>query len=388
MKSKALFLFLAGLAMLLSACGAQGSDEAAEVGVIPVVETSNEMIGEGNLVPRDYAYLAFPTGGHVSEILVAVGDTVTEGQVLARLGDREQAEANLAAARLELGRAQQDLGELNKNAEISGLNTWLDLLIAKEQVNQALLTWNEIDTDAYQKKVDDADLDVSEAQTELEQAQEDFDTYADLDEDNPTRQRYEEALVYAQLAFDEAVAAYDQLIINRERAQVNLELARKVLAQVQEDYDATRDGPDPDLLTLAQLRQENALAQVTAAQSALDMRDLKAPFNGTIVELNIGVSELTGSDTWAVLMADFSEWYVETNDLSELDVVSIRVGQGARVTPDALPEQNYQGEITEIAQMFGMQSGDILYQVRLHIAEPDPAFRWGMTVEVVFTINP
>jgi multidrug efflux pump subunit AcrA (membrane-fusion protein) len=388
MKSKTLFLILIFLTLLLSACGARGNSETAEVSAIPLVEATNEIISEGNLVPRDFAYLAFPTGGHVSEILVAVGEPVTEGQVLARLGDREQAEANLAAARLELERAGQDLVELNKNAGISGLNTWLDLLTAKEQVNQALLAWNEIDTDTYQKKVDDADLKVSDAQTELEQAQEDFDTYADLAEDNPTRQRYEDALIDAQLALDEAVAAYDQLIINRERAEVNLELARAMLAQVQQDYDATREGADPDLLTLAMLRQENALAQVAAAQSALDMRDLKAPFSGTVVELNIGVNELTGSDTWAVLVADFSEWYVETNDLTELDVVAISVGQIASVTPDALSEQTFQGEVTEIAQTFGVQSGDILYQVRLLVAEPDPAFRWGMTVEVVFTLNP
>ncbi len=107
---------------------------------------------------------------------------------------------------------------LNENAAINGLNTWLALLNANEQVHLALAAWNEIDTDAYQDRVDDADLEVSEALTELEQAQEDFDTYADLDENNPTRQRYEDALEDAQLAYDEAVAAYDQLIINRERA--------------------------------------------------------------------------------------------------------------------------------------------------------------------------
>ena len=388
MKSKTLFLILIFLTLLLSACGARDNGETAEVSTIPLVEATNEIISEGNLVPRDFAYLAFPTGGHVSEILVAVGESVTEGQVLARLGDREQAEANLAAARLELERAGQELAELNKNAGISGLNTWLDLLTAKEQVNQALLAWNDIDTDAYQTKVDDADLKVSDAQTELEQAQEDFDAYADLAEDNPTRQRYEEALIEAQLALDEAVAAYDQLIINRERAEVNLELARAVLEQVREDYNATRRSADPDLLTLATYRQQNALAQVDAAQAALEMRDLKAPFSGTVVELNIGVNELTGSDSWAVLIADFSEWYVETNDLTELDVVSLQVGQSAAITPDALPEGSFQGEVTEIAQKFGMQSGDILYQVRLQVAEPDPAFRWGMTVEVVFTLNP
>jgi multidrug efflux pump subunit AcrA (membrane-fusion protein) len=384
MRTKILLSLTFALALLLSGCDALGGAQATPESSIPIVETSGTILSQGNLVPRDTAYLAFPTGGHVSEILVSVGDTVNAGQVLARLGDREQAQANLTAAQLELERATQDLDALNKNASINSLNTWLALLDANAQVHLALAAWNDIDTDAYQDRVDDADLKVSEALTELEQAQEDLDTYADLDENNPTRQRYEDALEDAQLAYDEAVAAYDQLTINRERTQANLELARAVQVQAQQDYDATRSGPDPELLALAELRLDNAQAQLAAAQSALDLRDLKAPFSGTVVELNLGVGELTGSDSWAVLLADFSAWYVETNDLTELDVVAISLGQGATLNPDALPELSFRGEVTEIANSFSVQSGDILYQVRLRVADPDPAFRWGMTVEVEF----
>ena len=359
------------MAILLSACGALGAAEPTAESSIPLVQTDNAIISEGNLVPRDFAYLAFPTGGHVAELLVSVGDTVTEGQVLARLGDREQAEANLTAAQLELESAQQDVDALNETADISGLNAWLDLLAANEQALRALAAWNAIDTDSYQERVDEADLKVSEAESDLEDAQADFETYAELDENNPTRLDYEAAVYDAQIAYDQAVATRDQLIIDRLRVQVNLELARAVQVQAQSDYDATRSGPDPDTLTLAEMRLENAQAQVEAAQSALDLRDLKAPFAGTVVDVNIGLNELVGTDTWAVLVADFSEWYVETNDLTELDVVSIAVGQGAAITPDALPEQTFQAEVTEIANVFGMQSGDILYQVRLRVAEPD-----------------
>ena len=387
MKQTLAILLALALAILLGACGALGAAEPTAESSIPLVQTNNAIISEGNLVPRDFAYLAFPTGGHVAELLVSVGDTVTEGQVLARLGDREQAEANLTAAQLELESAQQDVDALNETADISGLNAWLDLLAANEQALRALAAWNAIDTDAYQERVDEADLKVSEAESDLEDAQADFETYAELDENNPTRLDYEAAVYDAQIAYDQAVATRDQLIIDRLRVQVNLELARAVQVQAQSDYDATRSGPDPDTLTLAQLRLENAEAQVEAAQSALDLRDLKAPFAGTVVDVNIGLNELVGTDTWAVLVADFSEWYVETNDLTELDVVSIAVGQGAAITPDALSEQTFQAEVTEIANVFGMQSGDILYQVRLRVAEPDSAFRWGMTVEVEFSVR-
>jgi multidrug efflux pump subunit AcrA (membrane-fusion protein) len=383
MKNNLKFLIVIFLAGVLSACGL-AAREASTTDTIPVVQSSNAVISEGNLVPRDYAYLAFPTGGHVADILVAAGDVVAEGQILARLGDREQAEANLAAAQLELERAQQDLDTLNEQAAMAGLNAWLHLLNANEQVIRALEAWNTIDTDAYQDRIDNADVRVTQANNDLEDAQADFDTYADLNEDNPTRQRYETALRNAQLAYDRAVAERDRLIIDRERAQANLQLARELQAQAQSVYDATRTGPDPDVLILAQLRVENATAQVAAAQSAIDLHDLKAPFAGTVMDVNVGENDLVSPETWVVLIADTTEWYVETKDLNELEVVSITVGQGATIVPDALPDLSFQGEVTEIADVFGVQSGDIIYQVCLRVSEPDPAFRWGMTVEVTF----
>ncbi len=75
MKTKILPSFAFSLALLLSACDALGGAEATPESSIPIVETSGAILSEGNLVPRDTAYLAFPTGGHVSELLVAVGDT-------------------------------------------------------------------------------------------------------------------------------------------------------------------------------------------------------------------------------------------------------------------------------------------------------------------------
>jgi multidrug resistance efflux pump len=129
---------------------------------------------------------------------------------------------------------------------------------------------------------------------------------------------------------------------------------------------------------------DTALAHRASAQAALDNLDLKAPFDSTVVDVNISDGELVGSDKWAVLVADYSEWYVETNDLTEQEVVKVSIGQGASISPDALPDLQASGVVTEIADNFYVQAGDILYKVRLHVDQPDPGFRWGMTVEISF----
>jgi HlyD family secretion protein len=381
LKFFSIFIFTA---LFLSGCSVFDKQSTPESTPAPVITDSGSVISQGNLVPKDYMYLAFPMGGHIEEILVKQGDQVIQGQVLARLGDRQQYEANLTATQLEVENAQQALDELNKNAAIMSANAWLAYLNAEQNVIDAEIAWNKVDTDEYQKTIDDAEIKVSDMQTKLDDAQTEFDKYANLDPDNPTRKTAETALNTAQNDYDNAVHERDQLIINKERAEANLQLAESMQAKAQSDYDSTRQGPDPDQLTAAQMNLDTALAHQTSAQAAMDNLDLKAPFDGSVVDVNISNGELVGLDKWAVLVADYSEWFVETNDLTEQEVVKVSIGQGASISPDALPELQASGVVTEVADNFYVQAGDILYKVRLHVDQPDPNFRWGMTVEISF----
>jgi HlyD family secretion protein len=380
---KSLIILFATI-LLLSGCSVIGTQSTPQSTPIPTVEGSASVISQGNLVPKQSMYLSFPIGGHVSEVMVTQGDQVSAGQVLASMGDREQYQANVTAAQLEVDNAQKALDDLNKNANIVASNAWLSLLDAKEQLIQAENAWAAVDTDAYQQKVDDANVKVSDTKTTLDDAQTEADKYTNLDVNNPTRVAAEDSVKTAQTNYDDAVHARDQLVIERDRAQASLELAQAMQTNAQADYDATRQGADPEQLKLAQMNLDTAQAHLTTAQSALDNMDLKAPFSGTVVEVNVDPGQLVGSSTWAVLLADYSEWYVETSDLTEQEVVKISQGQTASIAPDALPDLKATGTVTEIADMFSVQAGDILYKVRLLVDQPDPRFRWGMTVEVTF----
>jgi multidrug efflux pump subunit AcrA (membrane-fusion protein) len=66
----------------------------------------------GALEPRDRARVAFPEGARVREVLVARGDAVAKGAVLARLETRDL-ELKVASARAEVDQAQQTLDKLN-----------------------------------------------------------------------------------------------------------------------------------------------------------------------------------------------------------------------------------------------------------------------------------
>jgi len=378
------FTILISTTILLSGCSILGVQSTPTSTPVPTVEASGSVISQGNLIPKDYMYLSFPGGGHVSEVMVKQGDKVTVGQVLASLGDREQYQASVTGAQLEVQSAQKALNDLKANADITSSNAWLALLDANSAIIQAETAWANIDTDEYQKKVDDAEIKVSDMKTALDDARTAFDKVSNLSTDNSTYKAAETDLKNAQLDYDNALHERDQLTIARDRAQANVKLAQAVQVQAQHNYDVTRQGPDPDQLTLAQLNLDNAEAHLAAAQSAMNNLDLKAPFNGTIVDVNVSNGQLVSSDTWAVLVADFSEWYVDSSNLTEQEVVNVAMGQAATISPDALPDLHLTSKVTKIADMFNMQSGDVLYHVRLRVDQPDPNFRWGMTVEITF----
>ena len=161
-----------------------------------------------------------------------------------------------------------------------------------------------------------------------------------------------------------------------------VEVAKAQLADAQAEYDRLKNGPDPEKLAIAQARLDNANAQVASAQYALDNYQIKAPFTGVVADVNIAVGQQVGPNAWALAVINPTQWFVDTSDLTEYDVVNVNVGDIAAITVDALPDLNLTGTVEEISQAPKTSAGDILYTVHLRVEDPDPRIKWGMTAEV------
>jgi multidrug resistance efflux pump len=166
-----------------------------------------------------------------------------------------------------------------------------------------------------------------------------------------------------------------------------VEVAKAQLADAQSEYDRLKNGPDAEKLAVAQARVDNAAAQVAAAQYAVDNYEIKAPFTGIVADINIAVSEQITPNSWAIAVINPSSWYVDTNDLTEYDIVNINIGDSVAVTVDALPELELTGSVEEISLAPKTSAGDILYTVRILVQDPDPRIKWGMTAEVTFPLS-
>ncbi len=376
-------LLLAVLALMLSACGNQ---ETPTPPPLPTGAASETIIAEGRLVPARETTLRFAVRGPVEEILVEEGQRVQANTPLVRLGNRAQAEAALEAARADLTAAQQAYDQFIRLADQAKAQAWQDYMQAQIAREQAQADWDALDLEALRDKVDEKEADVRARKEDLNDAQNTFDTYADLDPNNPTRKQAKDDLDKARQAYNEAVAAWEAAQRAIDEPQSALLAAQAAEEEARRRYEDIRDnGFDSEQKDLLWAQLQAAQAQLAAAEEMLAQYTLTAPFTGTVARLDLTPGQYIGPETPAVQLADFSAWQIETTDLSELEIVHIQVGQSARLVPDALPELTLEGQVTHITPAYTTRSGDILYTVTISLpGNIDPRLRWGMTFEVSF----
>jgi multidrug efflux pump subunit AcrA (membrane-fusion protein) len=392
------------IALLLAACGAANPAAGQPTPTaVPVAVAEGSIVVDGRLVPRESVELAFDTAGEVAEVLVKEGDVVKAGDVLARLSNREALESSLAASHLEESSAHQD--QLSAENDLKTLND--NLPEDRTAALSALTTARDAQRDAdrwYHSTLNPAtQADINEAQASLvlakdgyERALKDYEPYEKRSTDNLGRAAMLNRLADAQRKYDAARRRYNGLVAGSNvfdvsQAKAEFDIAQQRLDQAQKKVDLLANGPDPDQVALIQARIDtaksriaSAQASVAAAEASLKDLELKATIDGTVVKLDLIPGQRVSPGTVVIQLADFSQWYVETDNLTEIDVVKIANGQAASVIPDALPELSIEATVDRINDVFEEKRGDITYTARLVAANTDPRLRWGMTVVVNF----
>jgi multidrug resistance efflux pump len=163
--------------------------------------------------------------------------------------------------------------------------------------------------------------------------------------------------------------------------EADLVTARAGLEDAQLAYEKFVDGPDPDQVDIAQARLDNAQVQLAVAQAALDQLDLRAPFDGAVVSVEISANEAVLPGQVVVVLGDLDHLQVETSDLSERNVSAVAVGQPAAIYIEAL-DLEIPGTVASIAPQADTIGGDVVYAVVVELDEQPQGLRWGMSADV------
>ena len=83
-----------------------------------------------------------------------------------------------------------------------------------------------------------------------------------------------------------------------------------------------------------------------------------------------------------IRLADLSAWQIETDDLTELNVVRVAEGAPASITFDAIPGLKVAGKVSRIKPLGENKQGDMTYVVIIAPDQVDPRLRWNMTAAV------
>ena len=381
MKKKFSTFALLVIALVVSSCGSQPASTTATPTSVP----AGTVIAEGHIRPKHSVNLAFQGSGAVAEIMTKIGDQVKKGDELMRLDSYDQANSQLTSAQLELTSAQQASDALDRDASGTRAQAWtayMNAQIARENAQKKRDGLNLHDIEIH---ISDAQATLATRKSELADAQANFDQYQSLDPNTGRYKNAQDRLKNKQKAYDEAVTNLESDMRLRDDPSAILNAALSVEAEAKYQYDLTANGANTDQLAVAQARLNNAKAQVAAAQVALGNFDLTAPFNGVVAGVSVDVGQQVDPQTVAISVTDPSQWIVETNDLTELEVVKLAEGQKVTMVPDALPDVKLTGAIQTISNAFTKQGGDIVYNVRILVDNQiDPRIRWGMTVEATF----
>lgn len=356
---------------------------------MPQPQVKGEVVASGTVVPAKEAQMAFALGGELEMVNVEVGDKVEAGQVLARLAGTEQLQAALSKAELEVLVAQQALKKLEDDLLEEQTAALQALKDARQAVRDAERKLRGFGVSSEPIDIQVARSNVALAKRALDQALKDFKPYENKPEDNLKRAALLSKLSEAQKRYDNAVEQLNRLSgiivpeFDYQQAQTELEIAQSRLRLAEERYELLLNGPDPEALALAQARLKSAQDQAEAARANLTDLELKAPFSGTVSEVNSQSGEWVVPGQPILVLADLDHLRVETTDLSERDVPKIEIGQPVQVLVEALNEE-IPGQVFLIAPLADILGGDVVYKTTIVLDAQPPGLRSGMSVEVQF----
>jgi HlyD family secretion protein len=420
----ALLIILAGGMM---ACSAEETPEPTPV--VPI-QQPNTVSAEAFVVPIRQANLSLEIGGRLDHLYVEEGQPVNQGDLLLELSNASQ-QASLARAQAGLANAEATLADVEAGAtpqEISQAQAALakteaalaqllagptqeEIAQAQAAVASAQAGLNQVTAGPRQEQLDAAAARLMQTEADLRLAQADYDKfiYGEPDVAEP----YGVALQKATLAYEAAQADYDALAngptpqevavaragVAEAQAALNKALAGATpeqVAQTQADVANAEAalarleaGATPAQLAIAQAGVQAAQADVLAAQAELDKSRLAAPFAGVVGAVKVEEGEMVGAGTSVLSLGDTGQWQVETDDLTEIDVVRVAVGQPVEISVDALPEESYRGQVVRIQPQSETKAGDVTYTVLIDLTDGDTGkLRWGMTTFVDIETEP
>jgi HlyD family secretion protein len=295
----------------------------------------------------------------VDQLLVAEGDQVKAGQVIAILQGLDKKQAALAEAQQNLAIQQAKLAQIQageaKLAEIAAQQAQIAQL-------QAQLRTETLEREGA----------IAQAQSELNHAQTNYQRYRSLNQEGAVstaslddqRQLYETAQAQVNIALAQKANTLQTL-----QEQIHREQA--VLAQLKEVR--------PVDLQVAKVQVNYGQTQIQKAKADLNDLYVKVPISGQILKINTKIGEQVNTSQGIVELGQTNQMYAIA-EVYETDVKNVKVGQEATIISE---NGGLDNELKGVVEHIGLQIK------KQDVLDSDPAAaKDARVVEVKVKIDP
>ncbi|MBZ5494880.1 MAG: efflux RND transporter periplasmic adaptor subunit [Acidobacteriia bacterium] len=309
-----------------------------------------QVSASGQIRAKDYVNLQAEIVGVVTDLRVREGDKVKKGDILLKI-DPIQTAAQEDSTRAQSDAAHQDLRAQQFQISIAEHN----IANAKSQL------------DSSRAQAEQATANVARSQSSFNRSQQ-------LNEEGLiSRDEYEQAQNNLNAAKSQAEVAKKQV----EQMANQIKISENSLEQMQISYAA------------AETRLKSQDANLTQATDQLKKTTITSSLNGVITQLVVHAGEravpgtLNSPQATLMTISDLSVIQTELK-VDETDIVSLAIGNPAKIKVDALPDIVLDGEVTEIGNSPITTSGSTTqeakdFKVIVTVKNPPDKIRPGMS---------
>jgi HlyD family secretion protein len=294
-------------------------------------------------IEGDDSAVAPKTSGKILEVTVREGDTVSAGQVIARLDDaqvrarEDQARAALTDAQAKMQGARDQIAVLQEQLHQNQLQTGQSTMDAEGRVRQG------------QADLTAAEADLVQQQAALRLAEFNRDAYSRLAKTGAASQQQG---LQAEVQADQqaAVVAASQRKVESARGALTMARANLENPKIRDSQVSSTEAQiAQQQSTIAAAKAQTAQAQAQLAESEADRADLTvlAPFSGTVLTRAAEPGEVVQAGTAIVTLLDLSKVYLR-GFIPEGQIGNVKIGQPAHVFLDSNSNQALNGSVLRI----------------------------------------
>jgi HlyD family secretion protein len=327
------------------------------------------LLASGTLEARNIN-VGSKVGGRVEKVLVHEGDHVDPNQLLITFDEAE------LAAQLQQARGRYDQAQANLTKLLNGSRP--------EEIAQVRATssTSEQRPGYMVDDIDKAHFDLNVARANLRNAQQNYDR---------TKGLADQGIVSRQ-ALDDAQAKLDAANAQVRSLESSVAGMEGRLRAAKANQQLVEKGARKEDIEAARAAVEQSKGDLELAHAHWNEREVRSPSSAIVEVLDLRPGDLIPANAPVAKLLEADQLYVMVY-VPQSQVGRVRVGQPARITVDAFPDQQFTGTVEQIRQQAEFLPRNVqtreerehqVFGVKVRVNNPDRKLRAGVQADVSF----